>query len=223
MCENGVTDLAADKARALELVPVSREVEARLDRFVALLLDWQKVTNLVAPSTLPELWTRHIADSLQLIALAPGAKTWVDFGSGGGFPGIPIACAMAETPGATVHLVESNGKKASFLREAARVTGAPAEIHAVRIENFGDSFGGKADVVTARAVAPLKSLCDQAFPLIAGGAVGLFPKGQDVEAELTETSKYWTVQADLVPSRTSPEGTVVRVRSLRPQSEPSRR
>jgi len=218
-----VTDLAADKARALELVPVSREVEARLDRFVALLLDWQKVTNLVAPSTLPELWTRHIADSLQLIALAPGAKTWVDFGSGGGFPGIPIACAMAETPGATVHLVESNGKKASFLREAARVTGAPAEIHAVRIENFGDSFGGKADVVTARAVAPLKSLCDQAFPLIAGGAVGLFPKGQDVEAELTETSKYWTVQADLVPSRTSPEGTVVRVRSLRPQSEPSRR
>jgi len=178
---------------------------------------------LVAPSTLPELWTRHIADSLQLIALAPGAKTWVDFGSGGGFPGIPIACAMAETPGATVHLVESNGKKASFLREAARVTGAPAEIHAVRIENFGDSFGGKADVVTARAVAPLKSLCDQAFPLIAGGAVGLFPKGQDVEAELTETSKYWTVQADLVPSRTSPEGTVVRVRSLRPQSEPSRR
>ena len=218
-----MTDLAADKARALELVPVSREVEARLDRFVALLLDWQKVTNLVAPSTLPELWTRHIADSLQLIALAPGAKTWVDFGSGGGFPGIPIACAMAETPGATVHLVESNGKKASFLREAARVTGAPAEIHAVRIENFGDSFGGKADVVTARAVAPLKSLCDQAFPLIAGGAVGLFPKGQDVEAELTETSKYWTVQADLVPSRTSPEGTVVRVRSLRPQSEPSRR
>ena len=93
---------------------------------VAMLLQWQATTNLVAPSTLPELWTRHIADSLQLLPLAPDAKHWVDLGSGGGFPGLVIACALADTPGTVVHLVESNLKKAAFLREAARITGAPA-------------------------------------------------------------------------------------------------
>lgn len=214
-----MSDLSASKARALQLTPMSADTEARLDKFVALLLQWNATTNLVAPSTLDDLWVRHVADSLQLHDLEPGAKIWVDFGSGGGFPAIPLACALAQTEGARVHLVESNGKKAAFLREAVRVTGAPAEVHAVRAENFGDSFGDKADVVSARALAPLKSLCDQAFPLIAAGAVGLFPKGQDVEAELTETTKYWTVQADLVPSRTSPDGTIVRVRGLRPNRE----
>ncbi len=114
--------VAADKAAALILTPVSRETEARLDRYVDLLLEWQAKTNLVAPSTLPNLWTRHIADSLQLLALAPAAKVWVDLGSGGGFPGVALACALAETPGATVHLVERNARKAAFLREALRVT-----------------------------------------------------------------------------------------------------
>ncbi len=89
--------LASDKAAALALTPVSRETEARLDRYVALLLEWQAKTNLVAPSTLPHLWTRHISDSLQLLTLAPSAKTWADLGSGGGFPGVVLACAMAET------------------------------------------------------------------------------------------------------------------------------
>src|SRR6201999_2815612 len=100
--------------------------------FVAELLLWQPRINLIAPSTVPVLWTRHIADSLQLRALAPQAKTWADLGSGAGFPCLVLACALAEVPGATVHLVESNNKKAAFLREAARVTGAPAIIHAVR-------------------------------------------------------------------------------------------
>src|SRR6195952_5911099 len=107
--------LGPDKAAALALTPVSRETEARLDRYVELLLAWQAKTNLVAPSTLPHLWTRHISDSLQLLALAPTAKTWADFGSGGGFPGVVLACALAETPSATVHLVERNAKKAAFL------------------------------------------------------------------------------------------------------------
>ena len=119
------SDLASDKAAALALTPVSRETEARLDRYVDLLVEWQAKTNLVAPSTLPNLWTRHIADSLQLLSLAPSAKIWVDLGSGGGFPGVVLACALAETPGANVHLVERNAKKAAFLREALRVTGAP--------------------------------------------------------------------------------------------------
>src|SRR3979490_1310413 len=102
---------APDKAAALTLTPVSRETESRLDRYVDLLLEWQTKTNLVAPSTLPTLWTRPISDSLQLWVLAPQARTWADLGSGGGFPGIVLACALAETPGAMVHLVERNTKK----------------------------------------------------------------------------------------------------------------
>jgi len=92
----GQGDLAADKAEALKLTPVSRETQKRLETFVDLLLQWQKKTNLISPATIPNLWTRHVADSLQLIDLAPEAKTWVDFGSGGGFPGIPVACVLAD-------------------------------------------------------------------------------------------------------------------------------
>jgi 16S rRNA (guanine527-N7)-methyltransferase len=210
----GQGDLAADKAEALRLTPVSRETQQRLETFVALLLQWQKTTHLISPATIANLWTRHVADSLQLIALAPDAKVWVDLGSGGGFPAIPIACALADRPDTRVHLVESNGKKAAFLREAIRATGVPAVLHATRIEDCGDSFGDKVDVVTARALAPLKILCDQAFPLIAKGALGLFPKGQDVAAELTEAAKYWRIKPQTVPSRTSPEGCIVVVRGL---------
>jgi 16S rRNA (guanine527-N7)-methyltransferase len=207
-------DLTADKARALQLTPVSRETEKRLDMFVEALLLWRQRMNLVASSTLPHLWTRHVADSLQLISLAPEARVWVDFGAGGGFPGLPIACALVDKPEALVHLVESNGKKASFLREAARITGVPAKIHQERAEKFGESFQETVHVVTARALAPLKTLCDQALPLIARGAVGIFPKGQDVDAELTEAAKYWSIEAEKVPSKTSPEGSIVVIRSL---------
>jgi 16S rRNA (guanine527-N7)-methyltransferase len=218
----GVVDLSDDRARALALTVVSRETTVRLDRFVALLLAWQQKTNLIAPSTIPHLWTRHVADSLQLLDHAPPeARVWVDFGSGGGFPAIPVACALAETPGAQVHLVESNGKKAAFLREAARVTGVPAHIHQQRVEDFGDSYGETVHVVSARALAPLKTLCDQAFPLIARGAIGLFPKGQDVDVELTEAAKCWNIQADKQPSKTSPEGCIVVIHSLRRAPRPS--
>jgi len=207
----------SDKARALALVPVSRETLVRLERFVELLLTWQRRINFIAASTIPQLWTRHIADSLQLLPLAPNAKVWVDFGSGGGFPGIPIACALAGTRGAMVHLVESNGKKVAFLCEAVRQLALPAEVHAMRTQKFGESWPGSADVVTARALAPLKTLCNQAFPLIARGATGVFPKGQDVEAELTEAARYWTMQAVKVPSKTSPEGCIVVITQLRPR------
>lgn len=214
MTRVGQGELAADKAEALRLTPVSRETLTRLETFVDLLLQWQRTTNLISPATISNLWTRHVADSLQLLDLAPAAKVWVDFGSGGGFPGIPVGCALAGRPGAKVHLVESNGKKAAFLREAIRVTGIPAVVHARRIEDCGDSFGDKIDVVSARALAPLKILCDQAFPLIVKGAVGLFPKGQDVASELTEAAKYWRIEAAKVPSKTSPDGCVVRVTGL---------
>lgn len=207
-------DFKVDRARALELTPVSRETLARLDLFVDLLLSWQKKTNLIAPSTIPQLWTRHVADSLQLIDQAGEARVWVDFGSGGGFPAIPIACALAGKPNALMHLIESNTKKAAFLREAVRVTGVPAKVHNQRAEKFGDSFRETVDVVSARALAPLKTLCGQAFPLIARGAVGLFLKGQDVDAELTEAAKYWRIEASRVPSKTSPEGCIVVIRGL---------
>src|SRR5215510_4908691 len=147
-------DLSADRAAALRLTPVSRETLARLDVFAETLLTWNARTNQIAPSTVPHLWTRHISDSLQLLDLAPAARVWVDLGSGAGFPGLVIACALADSPNAKVHLVESNAKKAAFLREAARLTRAPAVVHAERIERFVEVFEGRADVVTARALAP---------------------------------------------------------------------
>ncbi|HEX3161942.1 MAG TPA: 16S rRNA (guanine(527)-N(7))-methyltransferase RsmG [Pseudolabrys sp.] len=212
----GALDLKSDKARALALIPVSRETEKRLDRFVDVLLLWQSKLNLIAPSTLRELWTRHIADSLQLLPLAPDARTWVDLGTGGGFPGAVIACALADKPGAKVHLIESNGKKSAFLREAVRATGVPAIVHLERAEKFGESCAEPVHVVTARALAPLKTLCDQAFPLMSRGAIALFPKGQDVDAELTDAAKYWRLEATKVPSKTNPEGSIVVIRGLFP-------
>jgi len=209
----GGFDLEGDKQRALALTPVSRETETRLDMFVDLLLLRQEKQNLVGSSTLPLIWTRHIADSLQLLPLAE-ARVWVDFGSGAGFPGIPIACALTGQPGAMLHLVESVGKKANFLREAVQKLELPAQVHQERAEKFGESHAETVHVVTARAVAPLKTLCDQAFLLIARGALGLFPKGQDVDAELTEAAKYWRLQASIIPSVTRPSGAIVAIRSL---------
>ena len=205
--------LAANKAAALKLTPVSRKTEARLDAYVDLLLQWQAKTNLVASSTLPQLWTRHIADSLQLLTLAPDAKAWVDLGSGGGFPGVVLACALTETPGATVHLVERNSKKAAFLREALRITGAPAMIHIADIGDYVDSFAGPVDCVTARAVAPLHRLVRFAEPLVARGARALFLKGQDVEAELTEATKYWKTEPRLHSSLTG-QGWIVELSKI---------
>ena len=200
---------AADKAAAQALTPVSRETETRLDRYVALLVEWQAKTNLISPTTLPNLWTRHISDSLQLLALAPTAKTWADLGSGGGFPGVVLACAMAGIPGATVHLIERNAKKAAFLREALRVTNAPGTIHLADIGDNVDRMVGRVDCVTARALAPLHQLIGFAEPLVGQGAKALFLKGQDVEAELTEATKYWNIRYRLHSSRTGGHGWIV--------------
>jgi 16S rRNA (guanine527-N7)-methyltransferase len=203
--------LASDKAAALELTPVSRETEERLQRYVDLLLEWQSKTNLVAPSTLPHLWTRHISDSLQLLSLAPSAVLWADLGSGGGFPGIVLACGLAETPGAKIHLVERNAKKAAFLREALRVTASPGVVHLADIGDNVDRITGKVDYVTARALAPLHHLIGFAEPLVRQGAKALFLKGQDVEAELTEATKYWNIEPHLHSSRTGGHGWIVEI------------
>ena len=210
-------DLAADRAAALALVPVSRETEARLDRFVGVLTAWQSHTNLIAASTESTLWMRHIADSLQLIALAPNARSWADIGSGAGFPGLVIACTLVGTTGACVHLVESNQKKASFLREAVQATGAPAMVHAVRIDDFIKTTPDRFDIVTARALAPLPKLLTLTYPLLKRGPVGLFPKGQDVGTELTDAAKCWNMDAALVPSRTDPRARIIVLRGLSPK------
>ena len=209
-------ELADDRALAQALVPVSRETLARLDRLVEILLPVAAHTNLIARSTIPHLWTRHIADSLQLLALAPNARTWIDLGSGAGFPGLVLACAFASQPGSMVHLVESIQKKAAFLRDAAQQIQVPATVHAVRIEDFGKNTDIRADVVTARALAPLDQLLTLAHPLLRSGALGLFPKGQDVEGELTQASKSWNIEASLVPSQTNPLSRIVVVKSLAP-------
>jgi 16S rRNA (guanine527-N7)-methyltransferase len=206
--------LDQDRARALALTPVSRETVARLDRFVAALLDWQSRVNLIAPSTTPQLWTRHIADSLQLLALAPQARTWADLGSGAGFPGLAIACAVAERPGACVHLVESNAKKVAFLQAAARAAAVPVVIHGVRVVDFV-ATAAPVEAVTARALAPLSDLLTMAYPLLKKGAVGLFPKGQKVDVELTEAAKWWNIEATLAVSRTDSSARIVVVRGIR--------
>ena len=212
-----ILDLSANREHALALRLVSRETSARLERFVELLLAWQKHTNLIARSTMPVIWTRHIADSLQLLDLAPQAKVWTDLGSGAGFPGLVIACALAGTPGAKVHVVESIGKKATFLRAAVQVTGAPAVVHAMRIEDFVDKAPESVDVVTARALAPLPKLLPLAYPLLKKGALGLFPKGQDVASELTEAAKYWKIQSELIGSCTDGRAQIIVVKGLAPQ------
>lgn len=207
-----------DKSAALALTPVSRETEARLDRFVALLAAWQAKTNLIASSELPKIWTRHIADSLQLLSIAPSAKSWVDFGSGGGFPGIVLACALSEKEDANVDLVERNAKKAAFLREALRITKAPGTVHLSSIEDYVDRSSGRVDCVTARAVAPLHLLLGYAEPLVKRGAKALFLKGQDVEAELTEATKYWKIEPRLHPSRTGGDGWIVEIDTIERQA-----
>ena len=213
-----IADSPADRAQALAMFDVSRETSERLDRFVKLLLATQRHTNLISRSSIPTLWTRHIADSLQLLDLAKPLPSqppvWLDLGSGGGFPGIVIACALADVPGACVHMIESSTKKAAFLRDAVSETGSPGIAHLGRIEDLGPKLGPSADVITARAVAPLRELCALIAPALKKGAQALLPKGQDLDTELTEATKYWNIKAEIVPSRTSPTGRILVVSGL---------
>ncbi len=158
------------------------------------------------------MWTRHVADSLQLVSLAQG-RAWADLGSGGGFPGLVIACALAEHDGAVVHLIESRDRKAAFLSDAARSLGAPAVVHRARVEELVPKLEPM-DVVTARAIAPLPKLLEYIEPLVAKGAKALLMKGQDVETELTQAAKYWKIRSEVVPSKTDPSGRILVVFEL---------
>lgn len=192
---------------------VSHETVARLDGFVDLLRQWQLRTNLIAPSTLDEVWTRHILDSAQLLQILPEARLWVDLGSGGGFPGLVIACALRDG-GGHVHLVESNGKKASFLRHVAVNLQLPCTVHAERIETILPRLPIP-DVVTARALADLSTLLSLASSLLKRGAIGLFPKGRDHALELTKAAERWHFSSRLHESLTDRHARVVEITNFR--------
>ncbi|MFD1300379.1 16S rRNA (guanine(527)-N(7))-methyltransferase RsmG [Methylobacterium marchantiae] len=202
-----------DRARVLAQANVSRETAEALELYVEQLRRWQSVKNLVGPATLAEVWTRHIADALQLLDIAPDATTWLDLGSGAGIPGLILAIAGRDRPGFQVDLIESNSRKCAFLTEAARLTKAPARICNRRIEDaIGDHVG--VAVVCARALAPLDQLLAWTEPLLTTGTIGLFPKGRDAQAELTDAAQRWRFVYDLLPSRTESEARIVRVTTL---------
>ncbi len=214
---------SAEREAGLALIrahlPVSRETVAALDAYAALLVKWSRAKNLVGPDTLSSLWTRHIADSAQVVSAAgiasDGATCCVDLGSGAGFPGLVIAILAGGTAGNSVHLVEANGRKCAFLREATRVSGAAAIVHNKRIEAFSGTFTGKANIVTARALAPLEKLLCLAEPLLTQETRAIFHKGQDVERELTEAARYWKFDYELVPSWTRRESALVIIEDCR--------
>lgn len=172
--------------------------------------------NLVGPKELELYWGRHALDCAQLPKLAPDAKRWVDLGAGAGFPGIILACLLADTPGASVHLVEATGKKAKFLEECIRVIGLPAKVFNDRIEDFR-AGEGPYDVVTARALAPLPRLMGYAKPILDRGAQGLFLKGADLDAELAATNALngGAYQVDVLESISDPRGRVLRITKAR--------
>lgn len=172
---------------AVGLPPVSRETIERLTLFVELLTKWQRVKNLVGPSALDEIWMRHVADSAELLAVAPKARRWLDLGSGAGFPGLVVAALLADTDGAEVHLVESNARKCAFLREAARVIDVPAVVHQARIEDFAAGWNDPIDAVSARGLAPMAVLVDWLEPLLRRGAVAFLHKGLEFDSEWAMT------------------------------------
>jgi 16S rRNA (guanine527-N7)-methyltransferase len=209
-------DAAIQREQVCRTFDVSRETLERLDILVAELGRWQRIKNLVGPSTLSEVWIRHIADSLQLLEhAAPGAR-WLDLGSGAGFPGLVVALAGVER-GLSVALVESNDRKCAFLRHVARLAGVAVTIHAERLEKIVPTYVGRADVVSARALAPLADLLTWTEPLLKTGTVGLFPKGKEAAAELTEAEKLWRFNTEILASRTDSDARIFRIASLENQ------
>lgn len=195
--------------------PVSRETFERLQAFEQLFLKWNRSINLAAPSTLDDVWRRHILDSAQLARIAPAATRWVDLGSGGGFPGLVLGFLLQERPGASIDLVESNRKKASFLQSVIGQFSLPARVLAKRID---DSYAlvSAPEIVTARALAALPDLLDLAAPWLTKGARAMFHKGRDYRAEVEESTHRWAFDLVEHSSMTDPHGVVLEITNLRP-------
>ena len=181
----------------------------RLERYAALLEKWNQAINLVARTSLPDLWRRHMLDSAQLWPLLPRPQgrpcRILDLGSGAGFPGLVLAIMATAAQDAEVHLIEADEKKSAFLREAARIVDAPVTLHVQRIESLAPF---PVDAVTARACAPLPRLLDYAAPYLrryrsgAPAPRGIFLKGREFDRELTAAREKWKMQVELIPSRT---------------------
>lgn len=206
--------MGADRDHFQSKVDVSRETLVRLDQYAALLRKWNPAINLVAPSTLTDLWGRHFLDSAQIITLSPeNAKTWVDLGSGGGFPGMVIAILAAELhPELRVACIESDLRKATFLRTVARETGLEVQVISDRIEAVAQQ---RADVVSARALAPLTKLLGLAGRHLGPGGSALFLKGAGYRHEIEEALENWTFEVDTVPSTTDSEAAILRIGEIR--------
>lgn len=212
---NQIVSENASPAEICSLFNVSRESLEKFELYVTILSKWQKRINLVGPLELPRLWSRHIADGLQLVKhISRADGSIVDLGSGAGIPGIILAIALCDR-GHHIHLVESNGKKAAFLREAARELDLPVDVHCSRIEALaGESSFQQVDVVVARALAPLPKLMDMAVPLVRKTGKMLFLKGLDVDSELTATTKCWNITYDKFPSRTHSDGCILEIKEF---------
>ena len=199
--------------------PVSRETLDRLKIYADLLRKWQAHINLVAEGTLAALERRHFADSLQLRSIAPEILRWVDLGSGAGFPGLVVAIDLAGQANTEIHLIESNGKKCAFLREVSRETGARAVIHHGRIEDVLPGLASpEPTILSARALAPLSVLIDLTHQMLKTPTRALFLKGQDIAAELTDSSKCWNLEYQLHQSSVDERGCIVEIYGATPRS-----
>jgi 16S rRNA (guanine527-N7)-methyltransferase len=199
---------------------VAPETKRDFERYVALLGEWQRVHNLASRSALDDVWGRHVADSLQLLDHAPDFREWVDLGSGAGFPGLVIAIACKDSSDRDFTLVESNAKKSAFLRAAIRETGANATVANERIEAHARKMAGRADIISARALAPLSDLLGLAAPYAHADTAMLFLKGKEYVQELDAAAQSWTFDVVDYASATDSGGRVLAIRNLSPKARP---
>ena len=196
----------------------------RLEIYASLLRNWQNTINLVAPSTLDAVWQRHFADSAQLLALAPvEARTWLDLGSGGGFPGLVLAILLqndnSRAPPASFKLIESDARKAAFLKEVARQTEVAVDILNLRIEKVAIHARFDSDVITARALAPLDRLLPLVSAFFSVKSKALLLKGRTVETEIQDANRAWQWTFECVPSLTDREASIIVISDLQAKSE----
>ena len=197
---------------------VSRETLAKLERYAELLRRWQQTINLVSPASLTDLWRRHMLDSAQIFPLLPpGAAVSIDMGTGAGFPGLVLAILGVSR----THLIEADARKCAFLREVARetglITGGAVQVHHARLESF--RMAGGTDAITARALARLDELLAYADPFIASATVCIFPKGRNVNVELTQALERWNMRVERFPSLTDRSGTILRLSHVHRRTE----
>lgn len=201
--------MISEKEQFIKLTQAPREAVEKLDLYAELLGEWNQKFNLVAPSTIPHTWSRHFLDSAQLSPMIPkDAGILADLGSGAGFPGLVLSIVGI----GHIHLIESTGKKADFLRTVIEKLNLNAVVHQCRVEDL-ENF--KADIITARALAPLKDLLFLASPLAKKNTICLFLKGQKADVELTEAKKYWMFDCVKTQSLSDASGSVLAIRNLK--------